>query len=119
MPQNQNMIPEDYETGKRQDHEPPAVTAMHGWRYQHLGVPTDVPMPGKYYLEYLEMYASGFETSPYGIEWMRFEQGSPVSELVRSVPHIAFAVDDLDSGSEGKQVLPNSLNFVKAEHSSQ
>jgi hypothetical protein len=51
------------------------------------------------------MYVSGFETSPYGIEWMRFEPGSPVSELVRTVPHIAFVVDDLDAEIEGKELL--------------
>lgn len=56
------------------------------------------------------MYVCGFESSPYGIEWMRFEPDSPVSALVRSVPHIAFEVDDLDSALEGLEVLtaPNS-----------
>lgn len=42
------------------------------------------------------MYVQGFDTSPYGIEWMRFEPGSPVSELIRTVPHVAFEVDDLE-----------------------
>jgi hypothetical protein len=51
------------------------------------------------------MYVSGFDASPYGIEWMRFEAGSPVSELVRTVPHVAFEVDDLDAALEGKEVL--------------
>ena len=36
---------------------------------------------------------------------MRFEQGSPVSELVRAVPHIAFEVDDLDAALEGEEVV--------------
>jgi hypothetical protein len=51
------------------------------------------------------MYVSGFDTSPYGVEWMRFKPGSPVSELVRSVPHIAFQVDDLDRALEGKELI--------------
>jgi len=51
------------------------------------------------------MYVSGFETSPYGIEWMRFEPGSPISELVRTVPHVAFEVDDLDAEIVGKDLL--------------
>lgn len=51
------------------------------------------------------MYFSGFESSPYGIEWMRFEPGSPVSELVRTVPHLAFAVDDLEAAIAGKQLI--------------
>jgi hypothetical protein len=89
----------------RQDHELPYATARDGWRYHHLGVPTDTPRPGEQYLEQYKMYVSGFETSPYGIEWMRFEPDSPVSELVRTVPHIAFEVDDLDAALVGKRVL--------------
>ena len=88
----------------RKDHELPVVTAR-GWRYHHMGIPTDQPRAGERYLEHLGMYVSGFETSPYGIEWMRFEPGSPVSELVRTVPHIAFEVDDLDAEIEGKELL--------------
>jgi hypothetical protein len=68
-------------------------------------VPTDTSRPGEQYLEQYKMYVSGFETSPYGIEWMRFEPDSPVSELVKTVPHIAFEVDDLDAALVGKRIL--------------
>jgi hypothetical protein len=88
----------------RKDHEPPAVTKR-GWRYHHIGIPTDTPRPDEKRIADYGMYVSGFETSPYGIEWMRFEEGSPISELVRTVPHIAFEVDDLDEEVQGKQLL--------------
>ena len=81
----------------RQPHEPPTAIAGRGWRYHHLGIPTTVPHAGEVYLPHLKIHVCGFETSPYGIEWMRFEPGSEVSELVRTVPHIAFEVDDLDA----------------------
>ncbi|MBZ5514719.1 MAG: hypothetical protein LAN62_07720 [Acidobacteriia bacterium] len=89
----------------RKDHEPPAAISAWGWRYHHLGIPTDASRPGERYLEQFKMYVSGFEGSPYGIEWMRFEPDSPVSALVRSVPHIAFEVDDLDAALKGKEIL--------------
>ena len=92
-------------TTRRQAHEPPAATAVRGWRYHHLGIPTDVPRPGERYLPQFKIYVCGFDTSPYGIEWMRFEPDSPVSELVRSVPHVAFEVDDLDAALEGLEVI--------------
>ncbi|MCG6963635.1 MAG: hypothetical protein LJE95_10250 [Acidobacteria bacterium] len=94
----------------REDHNPPRALAEWGWRYHHIGVPTTTPRPGEVYLEEFKMYVSGFATSPYGVEWMRFEAASPVSELIRTVPHIAFVVDDLESALEGKQILtpPNS-----------
>lgn len=56
------------------------------------------------------MYVSGYETSDYGIEWMRFEGDSPLPHLVKTVPHVAFEVSDLDAAIEGKDLLipPNS-----------
>ena len=90
---------------KRQDHEPPPAIREWGWRYHHTGVPTGQARPGERYLPQFKMYVSGFPESAYGVEWMRFEPGSPVAELVRTVPHVAFEVDDIDAALEGKEVL--------------
>ena len=94
----------------RQDHEPPWATHRWGWRYHHTGIPTDQPRDGECYLDEFKMYVSGFAESPFGIEWMRFEPDSPIAELVRTVPHVAFVVDDLDEALVGKTVLtpPNA-----------
>jgi hypothetical protein len=75
-----------------------------------MGIPTTDSKPGERYLEQFKTFISGYETSEYGVEWMRFEPGAPVPELVRTVPHIAFAVDDLQAEIEGKELLipPNS-----------
>jgi hypothetical protein len=56
------------------------------------------------------MHVSGFEESPYGIEFMRFDADSPIPELVQRVPHVAFQVDDLDAEIEGQvvRIAPNS-----------
>ncbi len=80
----------------RRDHEPPAATSRYGWRYHHLGIPTTTPRPGEVHLPHLKIHVSGFRTSPFGIEWMRFDPDCEVLELVRTVPHIAFEVPDLD-----------------------
>lgn len=95
---------------RREDHKPPGAIDQRGWRYHHLGIPTKTPMPHETYLEPFKLYVSGFDTSPYGIEWMRFEDGSPVSDLIKTVPHIAFEVDDLEAALVGKEILtpPNS-----------
>ncbi|MGB8890326.1 MAG: hypothetical protein WCC87_26610 [Candidatus Korobacteraceae bacterium] len=74
-------------------------------RYHHLGIPTTEEKPGERYLEQFKMYVSGFETSCYGIEWMRFEPDSPIPALVRQVPHVAFEVDDLDAELREREIL--------------
>jgi len=79
-------------------------------RYHHLGIPTKVTRVGEKYLKDVKVYISGFEESPYGVEWMRFEPDSPLPELVKTVPHVAFEVDDLAAEIAGKEILiePNS-----------
>ena len=90
--------------------EGPVKTPTSMLRYHHLGIPTSTSHPDERYLAEYGMYVSGFETSPFGIEWMRFDEGSPLPELVRQVPHVAFVVDDLEAALEGREVLiePNS-----------
>jgi hypothetical protein len=80
----------------RQDHELPEATQKWGWKYHHLGVPTTVKMPNEKYLPQFKFYVSGFYSSPFGVEWMRFEDDSPIHPLIQKVPHLAFVVDDLD-----------------------
>jgi hypothetical protein len=82
---------------QRKDNEPPLATKEWGWRYHHIGIPTNEPSEGEVYLPRFKLYVSGFDTSPYGIEWMRYEPDSPIDDLIKTVPHIAFEVDDLES----------------------
>lgn len=79
-------------------------------KYHHIGIPTDIPREKETYLDKYKMYVSGYEESPYGVEWMRFEPDSPLPELVRTVPHVAFEVDELEAEIQGKEILipPNS-----------
>ena len=79
-------------------------------KYHHLGIPTDIPREGETYLEKFKVFATDHESNPYGIQWMRYEPGSPLPELVKTVPHVAFEVDNLEKALEGKEILiePNS-----------
>jgi hypothetical protein len=89
----------------RESNEPPDVVARRGWRYHHLGIPTNVARAGETYLKQYGLYVSGFPTSPFGIEWMRFEPSSPLHPLIKSLPHVAFEVDDLDAALIGQDVI--------------
>ena len=89
----------------RLNHEPPAAIAKLGWRYHHIGIPTGVARARETPLEQFGLHVSGFSTSPYGVEWMRFEKDSPLDELIKTVPHVAFEVDDLDAALVGRHVI--------------
>ena len=79
-------------------------------KFHHLGIPTKNKLRDEEHLKDLKVYVSGFGRSPYGIEWNRFEDDAPYPYLVKTVPHIAFEVDDLEEELKGKNVIikPNS-----------
>jgi len=80
------------------------------YKYHNPGIPTKEIKEGETYLPGSKMYVSGYNTSSYKIEWMRFEKVSPLPELVKTIPHIAFEVDDLNETIKEKEILihPNS-----------
>jgi hypothetical protein len=83
-------------TKKRLEHELPQSIIEWGWKYHHLGIPTDKVLPNEKYLPQLKFYVSGFSDSPFGIEWMRFDEDCTIDELIKTIPHLAFVVEDLD-----------------------
>ncbi len=80
----------------RLEHELPEAIDQWGWKYHHVGVPTTQKMPGERYIPQFKFFVSGFSTSPFGVEWMRFEEDSPIDALIQTVPHIAFEVDNIE-----------------------
>ncbi len=105
MPDSPESLPCGLTFTRRLDHEPPPVTGRLGWRYHHVGISTTVVRTGETHLEQFGLFVSGFGSSPYGIEWMRFEKDSPVHELIRTVPHVAFEVDDLEAALVGQETI--------------
>jgi hypothetical protein len=79
-------------------------------KFSHIGIPTKEPFDGEIDLPLLKMTVSDHENNPYGIQWQRYWDGAPYPELVKSVPHVAFEVDDLLAELNGKKVIiePNS-----------
>lgn len=91
----------------RMEYQLPEAIEKWGWKYHHIGIPTKLIMPGEKYLHQFKFYVSGFSTSPFGIEWMRFEEDSPINKLIQTVPHIAFEVFDIKS-----EIFVHNLNVI-------
>jgi hypothetical protein len=91
----------------RKEHEPPAALEQWGWKFHHLGIPTLLEFPDEQYIPQLKFYVSGFSSSPFGIEWMRFEKDCSLDKMIQTIPHIAFEVADLDH-----ELLFHNLNVI-------
>ena len=74
-------------------------------KYHHIGIPTRIPKEGEQYHEDVKIWICGSERNPYGVEWLRYEKDCPFPELVKTIPHVGFVVDDLDKAIAGKNVI--------------
>lgn len=79
-------------------------------KFNHLGSPTVNAFEGEIPLPHLKMTVSDHLNNPFGIQWQRYDDDAPLPELVKTVPHVAFEVDDLHEALEGHHVIiePNS-----------
>jgi len=74
-------------------------------KFNHIGIPTKERFAGEIDLPHLKMTVSDHENNLYGIQWQRYWDGAPYPELVKTVPHVAFVVEDLQKAIEGKKVI--------------
>jgi len=79
-------------------------------KYHHIGIPTQTSHSGEAYLAEFKVYATDHEDNPYGIQWMRYEPDCQLPELVKTFPHVAFEVENLELAIKNRDVLikPNS-----------
>jgi hypothetical protein len=79
-------------------------------RYNHIGIPTTGHFEGEIPLPHLLVTVSDHQDNPFGIQWQRYWPDAPYPDLVTSVPHVAFEVDDLAEALAGQHVIiePNS-----------
>lgn len=79
-------------------------------KFNHVGIPTTSRFEGEIPLPQLSMTVSDHKNNPFGIQWQRYDADAPYPELVKSVAHVAFEVENLDEALVGKKVIiqPNS-----------
>ena len=79
-------------------------------KFNHIGIPIAGSFEGEIDLPHLKITVSDHENNPYGIQWQRYWPDAPYPDLVKTVPHVAFEVDDLEAELEGNKVIiePNS-----------
>ena len=82
--------------------------------FHHYGVPTNVKQEGETYIEGAKVFVTDPERHPYRIEFLRFEENSPMHEDIINKPHAAFIVDDLKTALEGKNVIVEPFDATES-----
>ncbi|TCW17683.1 hypothetical protein EDF73_101332 [Raoultella sp. BIGb0138] len=72
--------------------------------FHHFGIPVQDGDTSGTYSEKAGMYTAD-NPGKFRVQWHRFDADSPLHPLLRTVPHVAFKVDDLLQAIEGEEVI--------------
>jgi hypothetical protein len=72
--------------------------------YHHMGIPTKIPRENERYSKKFKMYTSDGDNQ-HRIQWHRFDDDCPLHPLIKTLPHVAFKVQNLDKAIENKNVI--------------
>jgi len=73
--------------------------------FHHFGVPTSAKGKNESFIEGARVHITDPESHPFRVEFLRFEADSPLPEAVRTRPHAAFVVPNLDEALQGQNVI--------------
>lgn len=78
--------------------------------FHHIGLPTHEPQPNENYIADTKVWVTDPADHPYRVEFLRFEDDSPVTGPLRDMPHVAYRVDDMNAAVEGKETILESFS---------
>lgn len=71
----------------------------------HIGIPTNEELRGGRWAASVGMCTTDDLSGPVPIQWHRFADDSPLHPLLRTVPHLAYKVSDLEAAIAGHVVI--------------
>lgn len=74
-------------------------------KFDHVGFRSYIQREDEFYYEPNKVWITDSQKHPFNVEWLRYEEDSPVLEPVKSQPHIGYVVDDIDEAMEGMKLL--------------
>jgi hypothetical protein len=73
--------------------------------FDHIGVVTEQRHDGEVWVEATRVWVTNPRRSSHNVEWLRFEPDSPVTGPLRTEPHVAYRVADVEQAIAGHDVL--------------
>ena len=72
--------------------------------FDHIGMTTESVHPNERYVVSTKVWVTDPQMHPFKIEWLRYEEDSPVPGKMRDACHVAWRVDSIERESEGHVV---------------
>lgn len=74
-------------------------------KFDHIGVVTTEEKPKESWVEATRVWVTSPRNHPFNIEFLRFEPDSPVTGPLRTDPHVAYRVADVEAAIKGHEIV--------------
>lgn len=74
------------------------------YRFHHFGIPVSDGLQDGVFSQKAGMYTTD-NPGQFRVQWHRFTPDSPLHPLIRTVPHVAFTVSDLEEAIRDEVVI--------------
>jgi hypothetical protein len=74
-------------------------------KFDHIGIVTTQKQPRESWVEATRVWVTSPRDHPYNVEFLRFAPDTPVTGPLRTEPHVAYRVDDLERALEGHEIV--------------
>lgn len=73
--------------------------------FDHVGYRSYEKREDEMYYAPNKVWITDSSRHPFRVEWLRYEDDSPVPEIVKNLPHLGFIVEDIEAASRGMELL--------------
>ncbi|MBA6314492.1 hypothetical protein [Cellulophaga baltica] len=80
------------------------------YKFSHIGIPTSEEKEWDGFYEPGKIHYTKFDKDEYQIEWVKFDADSPMPELMRTTPHVAYFVPNMEKALLNKEILVETFS---------
>ncbi len=78
--------------------------------FSHIGIPTTEDRTWDGFYEPGRIHYTDFSQDEFGVEWLKFDADSPMPEMMRTIPHVAFLVENIEEALQGREILVETFS---------
>ena len=80
------------------------------YTFNHIASPTNEERNWDGFYEPGRIHYTEFDKDQYQIEWVKFDNNSPMPEMMRTLPHVAYLVDEMEQALKGCEILEETFS---------
>ncbi|WP_075590521.1 VOC family protein [Labilibacter marinus] len=80
------------------------------YKFSHVGIPTTEEKEWDGFYEPGKIHYTEFDKDEFNVEYIKCDEDSPMPDMFKTMPHVAYLVDDIDEALKGKEILVETFS---------